>query len=96
MPTQDASHPSIDSGAVRNERPPDASEQRITDGLSWLDSRAAAAYLGGLHYKTLERYARRGQVPAYFRFHRWYFRASELDAWLKDGISSNRQFVRKN
>ncbi len=51
----------------------------------------AAALLGGLHPKTLQRMARLGQIPAYRVGRRWYFRASELDKWLKSRPDSQRQ-----
>jgi len=43
----------------------------------------AAAFLGGLHPKTVQRMARRGQLPAYRVGRFWRFRASELDEWLR-------------
>ena len=43
----------------------------------------AAAFLGGLHPKTVQRMARRGQLPAYRIGRYWRFRASELDEWLR-------------
>ena len=46
-----------------------------------LDSREAAALLR-MHHKTLERKAREGEVHGYQIAGRWYFRASELEAWL--------------
>lgn len=46
-----------------------------------LDSREAAALLH-IHHKTLERMARNGEVHGYQIAGRWYFRASELEAWL--------------
>ena len=61
-----------------------------------LNSREAAALLR-VHYKTLERWARRHQIPAYFYNGRWYFRASELDGWLRsDGVHFVGQSVRVN
>jgi len=42
----------------------------------------AAKFLGGLHPKTVQRMARRGQLPAYRIGRYWRFRASELDRWL--------------
>jgi excisionase family DNA binding protein len=48
-----------------------------------LNDAQAAAFLGGLHPKTVQRMARRGEIPAY-RIGRYYrYRASELDAWLR-------------
>jgi len=42
----------------------------------------AGKFLGGLHPKTVQRMARRGQLP-YYRIGKYYrYRASELSAWL--------------
>jgi len=43
----------------------------------------AATFLGGLHPKTVQKMARRGQLPAYRIGRYWRFRASELDEWLR-------------
>jgi excisionase family DNA binding protein len=59
-----------------------------------LGSEDAARLLGNIHVKTLQRYARQGSVPGYRIGGRWYFRTTELDAWLQSGINSNRQSVR--
>jgi excisionase family DNA binding protein len=42
----------------------------------------AAEFLGGLHPKTVQRMARRGQLPAYRVGRYWRFKASELTSWL--------------
>jgi hypothetical protein len=42
-----------------------------------------AKLLGGMHPKTLQRMARLGQIPAHKINRFWFFRASELDVWLK-------------
>jgi excisionase family DNA binding protein len=47
-----------------------------------LDSREAAALLH-IHHKTLERKARSREIPGYQVLGKWFFRASELDGWLK-------------
>jgi predicted DNA-binding transcriptional regulator AlpA len=52
-----------------------------------LTSREVGALLGRNH-KTIERHAKRGDIPAHFRFSRWYFLKSELDAWLKADVDS--------
>jgi excisionase family DNA binding protein len=52
-----------------------------------LDSREAAALLR-MHYKTVERKARNGEIPRYHHNGGWYFRASELDAWLRSAVHS--------
>jgi excisionase family DNA binding protein len=43
----------------------------------------AAKLLGNIHVKTLQRYARRGDIPGYQIGGHWYFRASGLDSWLR-------------
>jgi excisionase family DNA binding protein len=48
-----------------------------------LDDERAAEFLGGIHPKTLQRMARRGEVPAYRVGRFWRYRASELDDWLR-------------
>jgi excisionase family DNA binding protein len=48
-----------------------------------LDDERAAEFLGGIHPKTLQRMARRGEVPAYIVGRFWRYRASELDDWLR-------------
>ena len=60
-----------------------------------LTSRDVAAMLGVSH-KTIERHAKRGDIPAHFRLNRWYFFQSELDAWLKADIQSACQPCRVN
>jgi excisionase family DNA binding protein len=59
-----------------------------------LRSEGTARLLGNIHVKTLQRYARQGSVPGYRIGGHWYFRISELDAWLQSRINSNRQSVR--
>ncbi len=54
------------------------------------DSKRAAEWLS-CHPKTLERHAREGRVPGHFRLGRWYFFQSELEAWLRSDVHSNRQ-----
>ncbi len=54
----------------------------------------AATLLGNIHVKTLQRYARHGTVPGYRIGGHWYFRITELDAWLRSRINSNCQSVR--
>lgn len=47
-----------------------------------LNDAEAAAFLGGLHPKTVQRMARQGEIPHY-RVKRYYrYRASELNDWL--------------
>jgi excisionase family DNA binding protein len=58
-----------------------------------ISSSEAARLLGNIHVKTLQRYARHGCVPGYQIGGHWYFRASELDTWLRSQINSNCQPV---
>jgi excisionase family DNA binding protein len=57
---------------------------------------AAARLLGNIHVKTLQRYARRGTLPGYRVAGHWYFRATELDAWLRSRINSSCHPCRSN
>jgi len=56
-----------------------------------IGSSAAARLLGNIHVKTLQRYARRGNLPGYQIGGHWYFRESELDSWLHSRLNSNCQ-----
>jgi Helix-turn-helix domain len=48
----------------------------------------AAKLIGGLHPKTLMRKARNGDVPGYQISRSWFFRASELDQWVRSLVTS--------
>ena len=56
----------------------------------------AAKLLGDIHVKTLQRYARSRRVPGYQIGGHWYFRASELDSWLRSRINSSCHPCRSN
>jgi excisionase family DNA binding protein len=56
----------------------------------------AAKLLGNIHVKTLQRYARKGTLPGYRVAGHWYFRATELDAWLQSRINSSCHSCRSN
>lgn len=47
-----------------------------------LNDEQTAELLGKMHVKTLQRMARYGRIPAHKIGRFWYFRASDLDAWL--------------
>jgi excisionase family DNA binding protein len=53
-----------------------------------LTSRQAAP-LVCLHYKTLERMARSGLVPATKQGKCWLFRASKLNNWINEALDLN-------
>ena len=68
------------------------SSQRPTlDFEPMIGSPEAAKLLGNIHVKTLQRYARRRRIPGYQIGGHWYFRASELDSWLRSQVNSNCQ-----
>jgi excisionase family DNA binding protein len=49
-----------------------------------------AADLLGIHWKTLETQARRGDIPATKIGNRWRFRTSVLDGWLASRFGPGR------
>jgi excisionase family DNA binding protein len=53
-----------------------------------VDSRTAAAELK-MHYKTLERMARKGLVPATKKGGHWQFRFSIISDWINKELKSN-------
>jgi excisionase family DNA binding protein len=53
-----------------------------------ISSKEAAELLGGLHRKTVERMARRKEIPAMKVGKYWMFRASLLDDWIKKQLDS--------
>ena len=55
-----------------------------------VDSRTASAAIG-IHYKTLERLARRGLVPAIKLGRSWQFRLSILSDWFNGKLESNSE-----
>ena len=61
-----------------------------------IGSAQAASLLGSIHVKTLQRYARAGNIPGYQIGGHWYFRESELDSWLRSRINSSRHPCRSN
>ena len=52
-----------------------------------IGSSEAARLLGNIHVKTLQRYARHKRIPGYQIGGHWYFRASDLDSWLRSQIN---------
>lgn len=60
-----------------------------------VNSRTAAAFLG-IHYKTLERMARMGQVPAMKLGKEWQFLLSLLSEWRELQMNSNLKFPQNN
>ena len=53
-----------------------------------------AANLLQIHPKTLQRMARLCLIPGHQIGKQWRFRASELDGWLRAGLSSQRHSCR--
>ena len=48
-----------------------------------IDEKQAAQFLGGLHPKTVQRMARRGEIPAIRIGRYWRYRASDLNRWIE-------------
>jgi excisionase family DNA binding protein len=61
-----------------------------------LDCKRAAIVLGGVHPKTVERWAREGRIPAYRLFRKWRFRMSELEVWMRSHVNSDCHPCRVN
>jgi hypothetical protein len=55
-----------------------------------VNSRTASAAIG-IHYKTLERLARKGLVPAIKLGRSWQFRLSILSDWFNGELESNSE-----
>lgn len=53
-----------------------------------VNSRIASQSIG-VHYKTLERMSRQGEVPAAKIGKEWIYRLSQLSTWLDDQMRSN-------
>ena len=68
-------------------------EERLATPPSFepLIDNVAAAELLKIHPKTLQRMARRGEVPAVRIGRYWRFRASQLDSWVQSQVNSSRQ-----
>lgn len=73
---------------VQGMKPPNA-EVNPEDLLEWPVNSRTAAPLFGLHYKTLERMARRGEVPATKLGKSWQFRMSRLSSWFDARLDAN-------
>ena len=56
---------------------------------------AQAAELLHMHPKSLQRKVRSGEIPAYRTGKRWFFRASELDMWLRSRLHSSSHLCRR-
>lgn len=95
-------HPAVINPSLSTHVAPNAHEvQRFLDRKRYqelgyelpMTTREAAAYVG-MHWKTVEKKAREGTIPAHpvSGVHRktWKFYASELDAWLRGQVSSPR------
>jgi excisionase family DNA binding protein len=69
-------------------KPPNAQMNTVAPPERQVDSRVAAAFLG-VHYKTLERMARMGLLPAMKVGKSWQFLLSLLNEWRKEQMNSN-------
>ena len=83
-----ATHQFADNGFAVD-RPSVAHFEQLLDAVE-------AAQLIHCHVKTLEKYARQGTILGYKIHGRWYFRASDLDSWLRTHIESVSHPCRMN
>ena len=67
------------------------SGQGIAGPETTLDSRQAAAYLA-LNRRSVQLMARKGKIPAFQAGRRWYFRKSDLDAWIQATVTGQDEF----
>jgi excisionase family DNA binding protein len=81
------------AGAERSDQTPTLKRSQVSKPAfeTLIGSPEAAKLLGNIHVKTLQRYARTGSLPGYQIGGHWFFRVSELDAWLQSRINSNCQ-----
>ncbi len=97
--TNNAAQPHAATGGENNSAATDSaavlpSQSSVTIQRNFeplIGSYDAARLLGNIHVKTLQRYARRQRIPGYQIGGHWYFRASELDSWLRSRLNSNCQ-----
>jgi excisionase family DNA binding protein len=78
----------LDQEALRGK---DKSTKLKSSGFEELLSLREAASLLGMHWKTLERRAQSGKVPAFRVFGRWRFRASVLNHWVDEKLVINNE-----
>jgi hypothetical protein len=64
------------------EAPMTGTEAQTTGFEPLLNTEEAARLIGGIHPKTLMKWAREARVPGYQIGRGWFFRASELNATL--------------
>jgi excisionase family DNA binding protein len=83
-----------ENSALRSPLGPSQKSRHVFEPL--IGSPEAAKLLGNIHVKTLQRYARTRRLPGYQIGGHWYFRASELDAWVHSRINSSCHPCRLN
>jgi excisionase family DNA binding protein len=87
--------PELGKGATEGEENGAVASARFGNGQRLsverpLTCEEAAAFVRA-HPKTVKRMARRGDLPGYFRFGRWFFYASELDRWMHGELHSTHR-----
>jgi excisionase family DNA binding protein len=84
-------HLETSSNPNRDASPSHSESERVKVGFEELLTLREAASLLGMHWKTLERRAQSGKVPAFRVFGRWRFRASVLNQWVDNKLVSNSE-----
>jgi excisionase family DNA binding protein len=76
--------PEIEKGADALRKRPPLSETSLPEPLLAADR--ASAILG-IHPKTLQRMARKGEIRGIHVGKLWRFRASEIEAWIEERLA---------
>jgi excisionase family DNA binding protein len=84
-------HLETSSNPTRDALPSNSKSERVKAGFEELLTLREAASLLGMHWKTLERRAQSGKVPAFRVFGRWRFRASVLKHWVDKKLVINSE-----
>lgn len=77
----------MDSTVLKADQAPETTYPHMKFELP-VNSRIASQFIG-VHYKTLERMSRQGEVPAAKIGKEWIYRLSQLSTWLDDQMQSN-------
>ena len=84
-------HTETSSTSNRDASPSNSKSEKVKVGFEELLTLREAASLLGMHWKTLERRAQSGNVPAFRVFGRWRFRASVLNQWVDKKLVINSE-----
>lgn len=77
-------------------RPPRFVDEHMSDTTAdgWLSVDEIAAYLGVKHY-TIYKWIERKSMPAHKEGSLWKLNRAEIDGWVRRGVASSANEVRK-